>query len=441
MPCIRLHTLRFGWLAQCAWVLACAGTPFAAGASWQVEAERLDGSLVKGELQAWSGEELVIQQEQGLTTIAAEQMLALRPGGPPPSNDSDVTPEPSPPEAEAAPTVIHTIDGSRLAVTGLSIVDRLARFDSPLGKSSLQLATNLIDTVELSRLEGPLAELWQEARDKEAVGDLLLVLKRGGDSGDYLTGILGDLRDDVLQFEWDSDVVPVRLSKVAALRYYHAQRRPSPEPVCRLTLQDGQLVAVARLELEGETLQIVTPSQLRLSIALGRLSSADFSAGKLVYLSDLVPVASRWTPQIGLPASAETVATYGRPRRDESFAGTELSLKSSSRMAARDHGVTQYRKGLAVRSRTEIAYRIPAGMLRFRALAGIDPQTWQTGHVWVEVFGDRERLWQGEVAGGSAPVEIDVPLSRARTLRLVVDYGENLDFGDRLHLINARMTK
>ena len=38
-------------------------------------------------------------------------------------------------------------------------------------------------------------------------------------------------------------------------------------------------------------------------------------------------------------------------------------------------------------------------------------------------------------------MEIDVELGTARRLQLVVDYGENLDYGDRLHLVEARFTK
>ena len=80
-------------------------------------------------------------------------------------------------------------------------------------------------------------------------------------------------------------------------------------------------------------------------------------------------------------------------------------------------------------------------MIRFAALAGIDPATASQGKVTLEISADGNLLWQGEIDGGSAPVEINVPLQNARRLRLFVDYGTNLDYGDRLHLVDARMTK
>jgi hypothetical protein len=103
--------------------------------------------------------------------------------------------------------------------------------------------------------------------------------------------------------------------------------------------------------------------------------------------------------------------------------------------------VRTYPRGIAVRSRSELVYRIPEGMSRFLLTAGIDPATAAQGHVTLEIRGDDQVLWEGTIDGREPPVEIDVELGAARRLQLVVDYGENLDYGDRLHLIEARFTK
>ena len=94
-----------------------------------------------------------------------------------------------------------------------------------------------------------------------------------------------------------------------------------------------------------------------------------------------------------------------------------------------------------MRSRTELAYRMPTGMRRFMAIAGIDPATAGQGHVALEIRADDRVLWEGEIDGQRPPVEIDLELGTARRLQLHVDYGENLDYGDRLHLVEARVTK
>jgi hypothetical protein len=59
----------------------------------------------------------------------------------------------------------------------------------------------------------------------------------------------------------------------------------------------------------------------------------------------------------------------------------------------------------------------------------------------LEIRADQRVLWEGEVDGHADPVNIDVNLGSARRLQIRVDYGRNLDFGDRLHLVEARVTK
>ncbi len=100
-----------------------------------------------------------------------------------------------------------------------------------------------------------------------------------------------------------------------------------------------------------------------------------------------------------------------------------------------------YAKGLAIRSRTEMTYRLPDGMRRFTAIAGIDPQSAGQGRVALEIRADGKMLWEGPVNGLEPPVPIDLELKGARRLQLLVDYGENLDYGDRLHLVEACVTK
>ena len=98
-----------------------------------------------------------------------------------------------------------------------------------------------------------------------------------------------------------------------------------------------------------------------------------------------------------------------------------------------------YRKGVALRSYTELIYRVPKEMRVFAALAGIHPEARTQGHVTLEIFADRSLIWQGVIAGDEPPLPIEALIENARRLRIVVGYGENLDYGDQLHLVEARM--
>ena len=135
------------------------------------------------------------------------------------------------------------------------------------------------------------------------------------------------------------------------------------------------------------------------------------------------------------------LADYGHPRRNTSFAGSAIALSWADESEPSGRSVRTYEKGLALRSRTEATWRLPPGMKRFSATAGIDPATANEGHVLLEIRADDRVLWEGEIDGRRDPVQIEVELKSAHRLQIRVDYGRNLDFGDRLHLIEARVTK
>ena len=90
---------------------------------------------------------------------------------------------------------------------------------------------------------------------------------------------------------------------------------------------------------------------------------------------------------------------------------------------------------------TEVVFRLPAGYSRMLAAAGIDPNDAASGNVLVSVFGDEELLAEHDIDGSDAPVPLDLDVAGVKRLRIVVDYGANLDTGDWLNLCNARIVK
>jgi hypothetical protein len=305
----------------------------------------------------------------------------------------------------------------------------------------LRIRTALISTVELQPANEASRVAWQELDTKNLAGDVLLVSKRSGLSVDYLVGILGDVAAHQAQFEWEGDRLEIKRSRIAAIAYHHDKLAKLPDSVCTLETADGSHIPAREIVLETGRLKVVTPAGVRLTLTIADVRQADFSAGKLAYLSDMKPVRARWTPRIAMPLSADLHAIHGMPRSDQSFAGSALTLAGKDASQPGRRSIRVYAKGVAVRSRTELEYRLPADMQRFVAIAGIDPSATAQGNVNLEIRGDGRLLWQGAVDGKGDPIELDLDLKGARRLQIVVDYGENLDYGDRLHLVEARVTK
>jgi len=400
----------------------------AVSAELHVAVSSMDGTDVRGDLKTWTSTELTLSAEGEITTFATDRLLQVR--WLPPS-----------PKAEHPPAVLQLVDGTRLPLDEYEVTDRQATVKTPLAKQPLILATTQIRWVQFSTPSNQNEAPWRELEEKQKVGDVLVIQKAKTGAIDYLTGIVGDISSKQVQFHWEGEDIPVKRSKIAALAYYHSRLPEFPAAICWLTTRDGARLPAARIVLDQEEVQITTVEGLKLRVVLDSLVEADYSVGKLTYLSDLQPLRQRWTPRIALPTSATLIRRHGEPRSNQSFAGSSLSLRWPAGPADVSGEIKTYAKGLALRSRTELEYRLPRNMRRFLATAGINPATALEGNVLLEISADGRLVWQGEVDGNQAPVEIDVDLQGARQLKILVDYGSNLDIGDQLHLVEARVTK
>ena len=158
------------------------------------------------------------------------------------------------------------------------------------------------------------------ARDPrpETAGDVLVLAKRDGKSLDYVEGVLGDVTADKIEFKLDGETAaasiatksPASFTSVAAM---HAAARaalraprphwPASQRCRRCDSTDGVLHINDRLAARNST---------------GRWTSihlADFSAGKIRYLSDLEPAStSAGRRSLALPAGASAGRRVWRSR-------------------------------------------------------------------------------------------------------------------------------
>jgi hypothetical protein len=390
----------------------------------------LDGRRLEGRIASWSDRALAWQAETA-TEVPFDQLLSL---------------------AVAVPTASHgesgvrleLADGSSLAVQTASLKERRVQLAGGDLTESQSLDGSQVRTIRFPTDPSLDAAVAQALADDEAAGDVLVLVKQ--DAVDSLVGKLASVADDRVSFEWEGETIEIARSKIAAISLYSRKQAEVSPPLAVVSTIDGSKFALKSVELTDGELSAVIASGLRLSLPWSRVSSVDFSRGKLVYLSDLEPVLVRWIPYIELPPGANSIASFGNPRRDRSFSGSPLQLFWSRKRgdaAGGDQrsGLLSYAKGLALRSRTELEYRVPRGMTRMTTVAGIDPAALAEGAVFLEIRGDGQILWQGEIAGKAPPTEIAVELKECRRLQLLVDYGSNLDLGDRLHLVEARFSK
>ncbi len=403
------------------------------------QAETLDGRAIAGPLTALSTDRIEIKTSEGRVSLPVSEVLAV------------AAREKPKPAARTAGVVVELMDGCVVRGRQFTAAGNHARIEL-FNEAAVEVPTRLVRTVVFQPRENdPLASDWARLLDMKSDADVLAV--RGVGAIDYHAGVIHEVTDAAVRFDLDGEILPVKRTKIFGLIYRHPELLELRPAACRITDSSGSTWLAAALALDGEgaaipadakgtvpettagaVLRWTTPSGVAVAAPLESLASLDFSFGKQAYVSDLKPESVVWTPYFGASGPLPAAERYFAPRFDRGFApGAPLRL-----------GGETYRKGVALRCRTELVYRVPDDFRegRFRAAAGIaDDAQQRGGRARLVVRGDDRLLFEGVLAGGDPPNMLDLELAGARRLTILVDFAGGLDAGDRLLLGNARFTK
>jgi hypothetical protein len=402
-----------------------------------VTASRLDGSTISGDLRNWSENQVVIAAPGGEEQIPVEQLMSIRWLAPPAAEKQ---------AAAEASGLAELIDGTLIPFNSVRIDSGKAilTFERPGDANNNQLTVPAakLAAVRFQRLVPTLAGQWDQIRGLKLATDALVVLKRDGQSLDYYEGGIGDVTQESVEFKLDGETNHVDRSRVAGLIYFRPNRKQLAEPRVSLHGRSGLRASAMQVKVENSLVSITTTGGDMFTWPVDDIELADFSRGKVMYVSDMEPASQNWAPLISLPSGDTLAAEYGQPRRDRSAFGDKLSLLAQGSDEDSSPGAKQsFDKGLAVRSRTELVYRLPAGFNRFKAHAGIDPATRTSGNLRLAIFADDRPLLETDVAGDQPPQAVDVEITGAKRLRILVDFGQNQDTGDWLNLCDAKIVK
>lgn len=393
-----------------------------------VEVSLLDGSTVSGQLVSLTDDGLELTAD-GKRQIDLSELLTLSVKNPPPA-----------PEVIGSLRV-ELVDGSQLRATQYTVSAGKAEI-ALAGGGAVTVPTRSVHSVRFQKQNESVNRQWEDIERSELRGDVVVVRKTvDGDTAgvptyslDYLDGVLGDVSDTKVQFTFDADRVDVPRTKLEGLIYFHPPGRELPGTLCTVFDAGGSQFNAKKVSVIESVVKLELASGVAHTILLSNFLKIDFSAGRIVFLSDLTPTAVDWSSYLDVSRTLPSLARLYQPRSDRSFGGGKLRLKG-------EREVQEYPKGLAIHSRTSLIYQLPPGMRKFQAIAGIDESVRTGGHVRLVIHGDNQQLVDEIVAVDQKPIPIDVEITDFRRLKILVDFGEQLDIGDSLHLCNARVTK
>lgn len=325
------------------------------------------------------------------------------------------------PDPVVGPRVV-LIDGTRLTCREFTVSKGRAKLQETAQCGTIEVPIALVAEVRFGISTGKLDESWKALQGRESKTDLLVVKKE--EVLDHLGGVAGDVGAKI-SFLLDGDEVPVAREKVYGI-FFRRKAPRLPRTLCQIALSGGDLLQAGSVKFADGQLQVQVAGNVNVRLPLEAVSTVDFSAGKIRYLSQLEP-----REVLHVPFYDEI--SYREYRRDRSLDGTPITVGGKS-----------YSRGLAINSRTTLRYRIGGEYSRFQAVMGIDDAIQGWGHVQVVISGDGRTLFEGPVATGkdqprARPLDLDV--TGVRDLEILVDFGDDNNTGDYLDLADARLVK
>jgi len=384
----------------------------------QFDVQLLDGTRVSGSLVAWDAAHLVIEAPTGRTAQDTGKLASVTPHSPPAS-------------PAVKPVVwVDLVDGSQLAAKEYTVEKGRAKI-ALSATEVMEVPTAEIDAVRLQSVSEAMALEWSRIRGKKLRGDVLVT----GNSNaiDYHQGAIEDVTDTKARFILDGQALGVKREKIFGMIYFHATTASTSE--CPYTVIDsaGSHWVATSLKLGDDKIDFTSPGGRTIRRGLDQIAKIDLSCGKIVYVSDLKLDSETFTPYPFTITGKELASRleFSRVRRDQNLESKSLRIRGQV-----------YRKGLALRSRSELAWILPGKFSRLEAVAGIDDDVRPLGNVRLQILGDGKSLLDASVAGNdeaAKPISLDV--SGVRRLVLIVESQGNFGTGDHLDLGNLRLIK
>lgn len=397
------------------YLLAITSALLLAAAPPVFNARTVDGRQVSGALAEWEGDSLTLRSGGNDRSVALSELMELSPAG----DDA--------PAAAGDSIRVALVDGSVVAATSLAIGADKASLRT-LDARQLELPAAAVEHVRFRQLAPSMEKQWQDVLRVETDQDMLVVGKE--QALDYLRGAVRSVGAETVEFQLEGEVLPVKLNKVLAIRFYRPAKSTGGEVLARLHDADGSLWSVRAASLSEGRLHCLTPAGLAIDLPLEAIRRIEFAAANLVYLGDLEPQSYTWTPYFAPATEMPALARFFRPRANATIYSAPIVLDG-----------TEHQHGLTLHSRTEITYRLGEPFTRLQALAGIDDRLKPRGNVHLTISGDGHVLFEGDVVGTERARAIEADLRGVVELKILVDFGADLDIGDHLVLAEAKLLK
>lgn len=323
---------------------------------------------------------------------------------------------PIPPPLEKPAVIVELVGGGMVSAKQVTLADDQCTITWAHG-DPLKVP---IDAIRALRLQ---PEVESDEFDKSLAApaaDLDRIFVKVEGKIDSLTGLVNKLTETEIALELDGQIRNLPRDRVVGVVVALA----APEvrlPRCTFYLRDGSLLGGDLVSLTGNKCQVQVGGNSQVAVPWDAVHRVVVRSSRVLYLSDLKPTAVK----------QQAIVTLIRPwQRDRSITGKPLTLGSRT-----------FEKGLGLQSHTELTFEVPEEFDLLAATIGIDASANGKGDCQFEVLVDGQRLFSERVRSSDSPRDIQVPVSRAKTITLVVLPGADLDLADHADWADVRLLK
>ena len=205
-----------------------------------------------------------------------------------------------------------------------------------------------------------------------------------------------------------------------------------------------------QIQFADGRLSVTTTWNQTLAVPVATITRIDFSSGRFHYLSDLDPVKESYLGTHPDGSLLEQLLGNDNLLGDEAMAlwkmhRDELPMGPYGPQPLTLRGRT-YRKGVWLFPKCRIDYGLDGRYTTFQALAGVDDETAFNcaspdgpSQVRLTILVDGDEVWNHLIDAPADPVDIQLEVADARTLSLLVDFGDGESACDFLDVVNARL--
>jgi len=373
----------------------------------------LDGKKSTGDIVSIDDKQVVFKAKGGNETFELTKLSAI-----------DISARSSDTPIGTKCLEVELVDGSQFRCAEFKIKNKTAILTLLSPKITVELPASLLLYMVRDLSDPKINQTFRGILSKRGKRDIWIIQK--GEALDGVNGTFGDgdAKGETINFEFEATG---EKQNIQMKRIYGMIFNPPPivvaATVCRVT-DGGKNVLYAKsltvTEKNGLTVETITGLKVEYP-SIDSVAKLDFSAGSMLYLSNLDPIKVEQSSTEGVPEPY---------RRDRNLDNDELSINR-----------TKYPKGISLHSRTVLTYDLGGKFNQFQAIAGVDDCV-EGGEskATLTIEADFKPIFKEVIKKGEMPKSLNLTVLNVKQLRITV-YSEFLDLGNQVDLVDAKLLK